>query len=219
VIGWIDDIQLTHGHYCIYVILADRYMSRTIKNLLVRILRGLFGNELNKVNLILLSSEALYVGGCGVMVGTHAKLDSLQVATDAISKALQPKQVAAFWKNQREVIWWPLPEGVLAPETPLRSLDCQNRTRIEARAKVFGLLPSVIKEFVGPTTARRGVTDLFEMLQSRELNRRLLYVAHNLLMVHRQIAKPIARAEAPRALILSHRRSPLIGTLSSRRPL
>jgi hypothetical protein len=79
VIGWIDDIQLTHGHYCIYVILADRYMSRTIKNLLVRILRGLFGNELNKVNLILLSSEALYVGGCGVMVGTHAKLDSLQV--------------------------------------------------------------------------------------------------------------------------------------------
>jgi len=121
------------------------YMSRSIKNILVRFLKGLFGNELNKV------------------------------VTDAITNALQPKQVAAFWKNQREVVWWPLPEGVLAPESPVRPKDCQVRTRLEARAKLFAILPTVIKDFVGAGTARRGVTDLFEMLQSRELNRRLLY--------------------------------------------
>lgn len=99
-----------------------------------------------------------------------------QVVTDHINKALQPKQVAAFWKNQREVVWWPLPEEVLAPASPVRPPEYQNRTRLEARAKLFGLLPSTLKDFIGAGTARRGVSDLFEMLQSRELNRRLLYV-------------------------------------------
>lgn len=70
-------------------------------------------------------------------------------------------------------MWWP--DDVLAPDPQPREKSSQIRTQIEARAKIFGLLPDEIKKLVGPRTARTGVNNIFEVFQNRRLTKRLYY--------------------------------------------
>ena len=80
----------------------------------------------------------------------------------------------------REATW---PGGKPAPSQLPRSDDCQLRTQIEAKAKLFGLLPDELRTLIGSETAKSGVNGVFEMLQFPELNRELVYSTFEALLV------------------------------------
>ena len=72
----------------------------------------------------------------------------------AVDGLTSPEQVAAWVKQIQDAMW---PNGQPAPELPQRPEDCITRTRIEARAKLLGLLPDELRRIVGQEAAKRGV--------------------------------------------------------------
>lgn len=72
----------------------------------------------------------------------------------AVDGLTSPEQVAAWVNQMRDAMW---PNGQPAPELPQRPEDCITRTRIEARAKLLGLLPDELRRIVGQEAAKRGV--------------------------------------------------------------
>lgn len=66
------------------------------------------------------------------------------------------------------------PDGVAAARGAVRDEESRRRTSIEAKAKLFGLLPEDLKRLVGSDNAKQGVNQVFEMLQHATLNRRLV---------------------------------------------
>lgn len=127
----------------IFELRGNRWTRRAVKTVLGRILRGFFGDKVN------------------------------HMINDTINHSLEPDQVAATVKRQRDEVWWP--EDTLAPDPQPREKASQIRTQIEARAKIFGLLPDEVKKLVGTKTARTGVNNLFEMFQNRRLTKRLVF--------------------------------------------
>jgi len=77
----------------------------------------------------------------------------------AIDQLTSPEQVSGWVKQYREAMW---PNGVLAPAFPERSLDCQRDTRIEAKAKLLGIVPQELKRIIGHDTAKRGMLGCVE---------------------------------------------------------
>eukprot|EP00053_Salpingoeca_punica_P020077 m.207214 g.207214 ORF g.207214 m.207214 type:complete len:915 (+) comp17786_c0_seq3:179-2923(+) len=91
---------------------------------------------------------------------------------ETIDKMTASEQLEAQVENFKQA-WWP--GGVMAPEASPRSEDCKLRTRVEAKAKLFGTLPDELKRVVGQATAKQGILSIFEMLQYPRLNKRLMY--------------------------------------------
>ena len=99
---------------------------------------------------------------------------------ESIDAYTSPNQVADYVIMFKESFW---PNGILAPAYGVRSDDCKMRTRVEAKAKLFGVLPDELKKIVGNSTARRGILRIFEMLQHPRLNKRLIYVIFEAFMI------------------------------------
>lgn len=72
----------------------------------------------------------------------------------AIDTMTSPEQVAGYVNQLRDAMW---PNGQPAPEWPKRADDCVARTRIEARAKLLGVLPDELKRILGQESTKRGV--------------------------------------------------------------
>ena len=135
----------------IFEIKGNRWSRRAVKGVTGRVLRGFFGDRVN------------------------------DMVHDGINHAIEPDQVAANVKNQRENAWWP--DGTLAPDPQPREHGSQVRTQIEARAKIFGLLPDELKPIVGPRTAKLGVNNLFEMFQNRRFTKRLVFAMMEMVLL------------------------------------
>ena len=65
---------------------------------------------------------------------------------------------------------------MLAAPKPSRDQHTRMRTRVVAKAKMLGTIDDELKSFLGSDTTRRGVTRIFNMFQHPTLNRRLVYV-------------------------------------------
>lgn len=127
----------------IFDLRKDKWLNRAVHSVIVSIVRGLFGGDINNT------------------------------VRDAINVAISEEQLAGSIIQLREAIW---PGGSRAPEAPPRSNDSKIRTRVEAKAKLFGLLPDSIRSLVGKENAKIGILRLHDMLQYNALNKRLAYV-------------------------------------------
>jgi hypothetical protein len=94
-----------------------------------------------------------------------------QQVEEAINTALSTHNVANIFKAFKES-WWP--DDVLVANAADREEESKQRTAIEAKAKLLGLLPSELRVIVKQTMAKKGVLQVFEMLQYPTLNKKLM---------------------------------------------
>lgn len=82
--------------------------------------------------------------------------------------------------SSRNALW---PGGQLAETTECRSHASQLRTRVLARTLLLGALPDELRLFFGTETTNMGISNIVDALQNRRLNRRLLYVLFERLLI------------------------------------
>lgn len=82
-------------------------------------------------------------------------------------------QVAEYIKAFKQAFW---PNGSLALPALSRDENTKMRTRVAAKAAMLCRLSDELKHIIGSETTRRGIFLVFEMVQQRTLNRRLVYV-------------------------------------------
>ncbi|XP_071484114.1 sorting nexin-13-like [Diadema antillarum] len=92
---------------------------------------------------------------------------------EGVEALTAPGQVAELVKRFKESFW---PGGVLAEDPTPREESTKLRTRVAAKAELFGSVPDDLKNFIGSETTRRGMLRIFDMLQNQMLNKRLFYV-------------------------------------------
>ncbi|TKR87378.1 hypothetical protein L596_011784 [Steinernema carpocapsae] len=92
---------------------------------------------------------------------------------DLVEWLTSEEQVAQYILAFRNSMW---PGGQLAPDSVERPRGISMLTRIFARAMMLSALPEQLRMLMGATTTNNGVWTVFEALQNRRLNRRLLYV-------------------------------------------
>ena len=90
-----------------------------------------------------------------------------------ISWMVSPEAVAGYMDLFKEA-WWP--DDIIAGLVSPRSEDLLTATRVEAKVKLFGVLPDELKRIVGQQCAKSGIVRFFDMLQYPRLNRRLFHV-------------------------------------------
>ncbi|XP_052095490.1 sorting nexin-13-like isoform X5 [Mytilus californianus] len=83
------------------------------------------------------------------------------------------EQMAEYIKKLRDAFW---PDGVLAEPRTERDHNTKMRTRIVCKAKMLGSITDEMKTLMGQEAIKKGVTRVFDMFQHRNLNRRLVYV-------------------------------------------
>ncbi|XP_041478233.1 sorting nexin-13-like isoform X2 [Lytechinus variegatus] len=99
---------------------------------------------------------------------------------EGVETITSPAHVAELVKRFKESFW---PGGVLAEVPEPRDEATKLRTRVAAKAELFGSVPDDLKNFIGSETTRRGMLRTFNMLQNQTLNKRLFYVfLENLLL-------------------------------------
>ncbi|XP_030848222.1 sorting nexin-13 isoform X2 [Strongylocentrotus purpuratus] len=99
---------------------------------------------------------------------------------EGVETITSPAHVAELVKRFKESFW---PGGVLAEVPEPRDEATKLRTRVAAKAELFGSVPDDLKNFIGSETTRRGMLRTFNMLQNHTLNKRLFYVfLENLLL-------------------------------------
>lgn len=99
---------------------------------------------------------------------------------DLVQWLTSQQQVAQYLVAFRNAIW---PGGQLSDQVECRSQASQLRTRVLARALLLGALPDELRLFIGAETTNLGISTISGALQNRRLNRRLLYVFFERLLV------------------------------------
>ncbi|VDM46953.1 unnamed protein product [Toxocara canis] len=99
---------------------------------------------------------------------------------DIVQWLTSQQQVAQYLVAFRNAVW---PGGQLAETCECRSHASQLRTRVLARALLLGALPDELRLFIGADTTNMGISNISDALQNRRLNRRLLYVLFERLLV------------------------------------
>lgn len=130
----------------IFQLKRNKWLRRAVKGVVFTLIRGFFGDNINR---------------------------SL---TEAVHTAFSPTNVVMYCKLFKESMW---PDGVPAASgtdgtDSVRDEESKRRTSIEAKAKLFGLLPEDLKRLVGSANAKEGVNQVFEMIQHQAMNRRLV---------------------------------------------
>ncbi|KAK5645980.1 hypothetical protein RI129_004444 [Pyrocoelia pectoralis] len=92
---------------------------------------------------------------------------------DYVSYITSPKNVAQYLHTFKHSFW---PHGVKAEKPLERDEATLFRTRIAAKAALLSWLSDELKHIIGSETTRRGLLTIFELFQRPVLNRRLLYV-------------------------------------------
>ncbi|KHN72809.1 Sorting nexin-13 [Toxocara canis] len=99
---------------------------------------------------------------------------------DIVQWLTSQQQVAQYLVAFRNAVW---PGGQLAETCECRSHASQLRTRVLARALLLGALLDELRLFIGADTTNMGISNISDALQNRRLNRRLLYVLFERLLV------------------------------------
>uniref|UniRef100_F1KUE5 Sorting nexin-13 n=1 Tax=Ascaris suum TaxID=6253 RepID=F1KUE5_ASCSU len=99
---------------------------------------------------------------------------------DIVQWLTSQQQVAQYLVAFRNALW---PGGQLAETTECRSHASQLRTRVLARTLLLGALPDELRLFFGTETTNMGISNIVDALQNRRLNRRLLYVLFERLLI------------------------------------
>ncbi|VDN32400.1 unnamed protein product [Gongylonema pulchrum] len=121
---------------------------------------------------------------------------------DIVQWLTSKQQVAQYLIAFRNALW---PDGQLAENSECRSESEQMRTRVLARALMLSALPDELRLFIGTETTNVGIGNISEAFQNSRLNRRLLYVIFERLLVttfpdnHFEKILPQLHAKSPRA--------------------
>ncbi|XP_044751321.1 sorting nexin-13-like [Coccinella septempunctata] len=92
---------------------------------------------------------------------------------DYVSVMTSPKNVAHYLSVFKQSIW---PNGNKYEKRPDRDEHTKNRTRVAAKGALLSCLSDELKHIVGSETTRRGLMTVFELFQNPTLNKRLLFV-------------------------------------------
>ena len=98
-----------------------------------------------------------------------------------IADVVSDEQVARYLKNYRKRMW---PKGLLADEAQARSPATQQLTKLLAKTKLLALVSDEMRHLLGNDTSRRGLFNLFELFQHKQLNKRLLVLLVENLLVN-----------------------------------
>lgn len=99
---------------------------------------------------------------------------------DYVSVMTSPKNVAHYLFVFKQSIW---PNGNKYEKRPERDEHTKNRTRIAAKGALLSCLSDELKHIVGSETTRRGLITVFELFQNPTLNRRLLFVLFESILI------------------------------------
>ncbi|VDO39505.1 unnamed protein product [Onchocerca flexuosa] len=100
---------------------------------------------------------------------------------DIVQWLTSKQQVAQYLIAFRNTIW---PDGKLADSIERRPENEQLRTCFLARAQMLSALPDELRLFIGAEITNRGIANVSEAFQNSRLNRRLLYVLFERLLVN-----------------------------------
>ncbi|KAH9524850.1 sorting nexin 13 [Bulinus truncatus] len=89
---------------------------------------------------------------------------------DFMTSAEQMAEYILAFKNS----FWP--NGVLAEPRIARDEATKMRTRVLCKAKMLGSVPDEVRTLMGTDAVRMGVARVFQMFQHKTLNKRILYV-------------------------------------------
>ncbi|PIK56695.1 putative sorting nexin-13 isoform X1 [Apostichopus japonicus] len=92
---------------------------------------------------------------------------------EGVEALTSTESVADYIKQLKESFW---PTGILAEEMRDRSEETKMRARVVSKTQLYGSIPDELKNFIGTETTRRGMIRTFDMLQMRQLNKRLMFV-------------------------------------------
>uniref|UniRef100_A0AAF5HZT3 GPI inositol-deacylase n=1 Tax=Strongyloides stercoralis TaxID=6248 RepID=A0AAF5HZT3_STRER len=99
---------------------------------------------------------------------------------DLVDWLTSSEQIVQYLIAFRESMW---PNGILNTKQDMRSLSYSLRTRLFARTQMYASIPDELKIFIGTNVAVCGISNMSDCLQNRHLNRRLLYVIFERLLV------------------------------------
>ncbi|CAG0880415.1 unnamed protein product [Darwinula stevensoni] len=133
-----------------------------------------------------------------------------------IDWATSSEQVALYLKNFRNSFW---PNGSLALPAPPRDKNTKLRTQIAAKAFLFSVIPVLylnpldeLKRVLGNDTARRGMLSVYDMFQHPTLNKRLVY-----LILEGLLVTVFPRNQFHKLFTEFHHQSPRVSTKASTR--
>jgi len=92
---------------------------------------------------------------------------------DYIRTLTSEEAIAGYLTSLKDSLW---PGGQEAPAQPKREEDQKQRCRVAARAALLASLPDDLRRVIGSETSRTGMEMIFNMLQYSTLNRRLVIV-------------------------------------------
>ncbi|CEF67802.1 Sorting nexin-13 [Strongyloides ratti] len=99
---------------------------------------------------------------------------------DLVDWLTSSEQIVQYLVAFRETMW---PNGILNTKQEMRSLSYSLRTRLFARTQMYASIPDELRIFIGTNVAVCGISNISDCLQNRHLNRRLLYVILERLLV------------------------------------
>ncbi|ELT94954.1 hypothetical protein CAPTEDRAFT_222037 [Capitella teleta] len=86
---------------------------------------------------------------------------------------MSAEQISEYIKTFRDSFW---PTGLLAEARPKRDPSTKMRTRVVCKAKMFGSVTDELKTLIGTDNSKHGVLRVFNMFQHQALNKRLVCV-------------------------------------------
>ncbi|RCN34092.1 PX domain protein, partial [Ancylostoma caninum] len=92
---------------------------------------------------------------------------------DVVHWLTSEQQVTMYLTALRDSVW---PDGQLAGDTLPRSPELKARARILAKSLMLSSLPDELRLVLGAETTYTGINTISSALQNKQLNRRLLYV-------------------------------------------
>ncbi|KAK6021719.1 regulator of G protein signaling domain protein, partial [Ostertagia ostertagi] len=99
---------------------------------------------------------------------------------DLVHWLTSEQQVTMYLTALRDSVW---PDGQLAGESPPRSIESRARARILAKSLMLSALPDELRLILGAETTYTGINTISNALQNKQLNRRLLYVLLERLLI------------------------------------
>ncbi|PIO66587.1 sorting nexin [Teladorsagia circumcincta] len=99
---------------------------------------------------------------------------------DLVHWLTSEQQVTMYLTALRDSVW---PDGQLAGESPPRSIESRARARILAKSLMLSALPDELRLILGADTTYTGINTISNALQNKQLNRRLLYVLLERLLI------------------------------------
>lgn len=99
---------------------------------------------------------------------------------DLVHWLTSEQQVTMYLTALKDSVW---PDGQLAGDSAPRSVESRARARILAKSLMLSALPDELRLILGAETTYTGINTISSALQNKQLNRRLLYVLLERLLI------------------------------------